>query len=81
MARISNIKWRPKVSAFWVEAEYSVGDEVIGPLGVVEVKAVGDSPMGRVYRVVGQNGEPYDILENQIVGGVPSHEFATAGLS
>jgi hypothetical protein len=70
MARISRIKWRPRYASHWVEANYSVGEHVIGPLGVVEVKAVGDSPLGRVYRVVGQNGEPYDLLENQVVDRV-----------
>lgn len=78
MARISKIKWRPRLASFWVEADYSVGEKVIGPLGVVEVQAVGDSPLGRVYRVLGDNGEPYDILESQVVDRVPTEQFATA---
>lgn len=80
MARISRITWRPRYSSHWVESAYSVGERIIGPLGVVEVKAVGDSPLGRVYRVTGQSGEPYDLLESQIVSRVPAKQFATANI-
>lgn len=68
MAKFGNIRWRTLTSR-WVEAsKYAEGDLVIGPMGATKVLAVGDSPLGAVYRVESQGGGSYDLLEHQIVG-------------
>lgn len=68
----------------WIDGEHfatehEVGDEVVGPLGPVTIKAVGHSPMGTVYRVAPHSGaEGYDLMESEIQSGVDTRQLALA---